>query len=110
MERLYRKDIGQQLKKGIRKLLAGQIKSSRASRPSCFLILNELLLQYFICLSVVLHAGDNSGHKGQLDSRKCTDPARKKKLRPCEKCLHHLSALTCTSHLHSISNTNYTIK
>lgn len=80
MERLYRKDIGQQVKKGIRKLLAGQIKCSRASGPPCFLILNALLLPYFICLSVVLHAGDSSGHKGQLDSRKCTDPARKKKL------------------------------
>lgn len=78
MERLYRTDIGQQLKTGIRKLLAGQIKCSRPSQPPCFLILNALLLLYFICLPVVLHAGDGSGHKGQLDSRKCTDPVRKR--------------------------------
>lgn len=55
------------------------LQSLSTSFP-CFLILNALLPQYFICLSVVLHVGDSSGHKGQLDSRKCTDPARKKKL------------------------------
>lgn len=80
MERLHRKGIGQQLKKGIRKLLARQIKCSKASQSPCFLILNALLLQYFICLSVFLHPGVCSGHKGQLDSRKCTDPVRKRKL------------------------------
>lgn len=54
-------------------------KHMKASRSPRFLILEELFLQYFICPSVVLHVGDGSGHKGQLHSRKHTDPARERK-------------------------------